>query len=143
MGSKLTSIFHRKQKHRHFTAEDLFFLRIPQEKQKDVLGLIDTLYSLKFKRSRASSREKYIYIYNKGIKVNPWDRHYKYVLKVIIFKSLKGYFVPVVYVKDTFTDKEWDPLGLPKKDRVAVYKAVDNIVGQLLDEGVIVLGNED
>lgn len=131
-------LFWGRNKSVHYTAEDIYFLRISDECQKDTVHLMTVLYNLNFTRTKCTHQNRCVYSYEKEIKAWPWQNP-SYNLKIRVFKSTRGLFVPAIFVKDLRTLKDYDPLIVPWHDRVVVQNELDKAVQMLIDSGVAVI----
>jgi hypothetical protein len=131
----------KKSKH-HFTAEDIYFLYIPAELQRDIVRLVDTLYNNNFIKDKKLTREPLMFLYEYGIKRWPWSSHYSYMFKAVVFMTNTGKFVPLVMVKDLKTKTEFDPLRASKHDITVVQRTTDRILNHWIDIGFIKIFDE-
>ena len=138
---KLKDLINHKFNRVHYTPPDLYFLEVTDSFQKDNILLVNTLYNLGFSRSKYSSREQFVYTYEKLIKSWPWRLKPSYKLRACVFKTVRGLYVPVITVKDLYTLKEFDPLIVPWHDRKVVQNAIDDVVQMMLDSGLVVIAN--
>ena len=133
-----------KKDKKHFDSADIFFLKIPEELSKDSLRLIDKIVSYGFKKfSPNNSRTDFMYCYDKPITTHFWQKKSDapYRLKGIIFKTRYEKYIPVVFVKDLSTGKEYKPQEIPTHDKKVIDRVVDEFISDLMELGVVTIAD--
>lgn len=128
----------------HYNAQDLFFLKIPDDLQEPI-RLADKLYSNGFKKQSRFVKDSFLYKYEEPVKLHFWENpnHPLYTVKVLVYRSRKNIYVPLVYIRDEVTQKEYDPVSVPPNHRIKVMKATDIVVDRFVKAGIFEIEKSD